>query len=324
LSKLKSGVIGVGSLGQHHARVYTELKDAELAGVADINVDQGQKVAERHKVPFYADYRELLQKVDAVSIAVPTTQHHQVARDALGQGKHVLLEKPITTTVEQAEELVKLAESNKLKLQVGHIERFNPAVRAAAGQVQNPMFIDCTRIAPFGGRNTDVPVVLDLMIHDIDIILTLVRSDLERVSAIGYSLVSEREDIANARLEFANGCVANITASRISAKKERKVRFFQRNAYISVDYLKPEVKVYKLKGEPKGTLDLAKLIDYSEPRLDKVEPLKAELSAFIDCIDRNTEPVVTGQDGLRALKVAEQILKEIGIKREIIKRNGQT
>jgi predicted dehydrogenase len=312
----------VGSLGQHHARVYTELENVELAGVADINVERGQEIAARHRVPFYADYRELLPRVDAVSIVVPTTLHHRVARDAMQQGRHVLLEKPITETVEQAEELVKLAEAKRLKLQVGHIERFNPAVRAAAGEVQDPMFIECTRISPFGGRNTDVPVVLDLMIHDIDIILTLVRSELERVSAIGCSLLSQREDIANARLEFANGCVANITASRISAKKERKVRFFQRNAYISVDYLKPGIRVYRLNGEPKGAPDLSKLVDYSEPRLDQVEPLKAELSAFADCIIKDTQPAVTGQDGLRALRVAEQILQEIEKRKKIIKRNN--
>ena len=309
--KVKIGVIGVGSLGQHHARVCTELPNAELAGVADIDPERGREIAGRHKVPFFADHRDLLKQVDAVSIVVPTTMHHQIARDALAAGKHVLVEKPITATVGQAEELLKLAGSRNLKLQSGHIERFNPAFKAAAAHIHDPKFIECLRISPFGGRNTDVPVVLDLMIHDIDIVLSLVNSELERVSAIGTSLVSGREDIANARLEFRNGCVASLTASRISGKKERRMRFFQEDSYISVDLLNPGVRVHRLKGDPRGVSDLSQAMELIEPKIDKVEQLKAELSAFVDCIIEDAVPVVTGQDGLRAMQAAEEIMAEI-------------
>ncbi|MCU0606184.1 MAG: Gfo/Idh/MocA family oxidoreductase [Candidatus Edwardsbacteria bacterium] len=312
MSKLRVGVIGVGSLGQHHARNYTEIKDVVLSGVADADPARALEIAVRHKTQAFADYRELLRQVDAVSVAVPTSLHHAVAKDVIAAGKHLLLEKPITSTIAQAREIVDLAGRAKIKLQIGHIERFNPALRAAAPHIRDPRFIECTRIAPYVTRGTDVPVVLDLMIHDIDIVLSFVRSPVERISAIGFNPVSDREDIANARLEFANGCVANVTASRISVKKERKVRFFQRNAYINVDYMKPDVKVYTLKGDPKGVLDLAKMVEYAEPRIDKVEPLKAELTAFVDCILHDTEPLVTGDDGLRALVVAEAILEDIG------------
>lgn len=311
MSKLKVGVIGVGSLGQHHARVYSEIKDVELIGVADSDPQRAEEIASKNKTKAFPDYRELLKQTQAVSVVVPTSLHYEVAKEVMASGNHLLLEKPITSKIAQAEELVDLAEKRSIKLQVGHIERFNPAIRAASEHIRDPKFIECTRIAPFVSRGTDVPVVLDLMIHDIDIILSFVRSPLKNISAIGFNLVSEKEDIANARLEFANGCVANVTASRISAKKERKIRFFQRNAYINVDYMKPEVKVYKLKGEPKGVLDLSKMVDYQELKLDKVEPLKAELSAFVDCVINGREPLVTGHDGLMALQVAGNILETI-------------
>lgn len=311
MSKLKVGVIGVGSLGQHHARVYSEIKEVELVGVADSDPQRAGEIAFKNKTKAFPDYRELLKQTQAVSVVVPTSLHYQVAKEVIASGNHLLLEKPITSKIAEAEELVKLAKEKAVKLQVGHIERFNPAIRAASEHISDPKFIECTRIAPFVSRGTDVPVVLDLMIHDIDIILSFVRSPLKVISAIGFNLVSEKEDIANARLEFANGCVANVTASRISVKKERKIRFFQRNAYINVDYMKPEARVYKLKGDPKGVLDLAKMVDYQELKIDKVEPLKAELSAFINCVAGNSVPLVTGQDGLMALKVAGDILKTI-------------
>ncbi len=316
MNKLKTGVIGVGSLGQHHARVYAELPGVHLVGVADADPARAREVAARHRAAAYEDYRGLLKEVQAVSIVVPTSLHHAVARDCLEAGVHVLVEKPIASDVAQAGELVALAKSRKLALQVGHIERFNPAVRAAAGHITDPKFVEVTRIAPFVARGTDVPVVLDLMIHDIDIILSFVRSPLETVSAIGFNLVSEKEDIANARLEFANGCVANVTASRISTKKERKIRFFQRNAYVNIDYMKPGVKIYRLKGEPKGVLDLARMVDITEPRLDRTEPLKAELESFARCVAEGREPLVTGEDGLRALEVAGRILEVIAEHRQ--------
>ena len=311
MSKLRVGVIGVGSLGQHHARVFTEIKNVELVGVADSDPQRAIEIAAKHKTQAFPDYRELLEQTQAVSVVVPTSLHYEVAKQVIAFGNHLLLEKPITSRIAEAEELVELAEKRSIKLQIGHIERFNPAIRAASDHINDPKFIECTRIAPFVSRGSDVPVVLDLMIHDIDIILSFVRSPIKSISAIGFNLVSEKEDIANARLEFANGCVANVTASRISVKKERKIRFFQRNAYINVDYMKPEVKVYKLKGEPKGVLDLSKMVDYQELKIDKVEPLKAELSAFVDCVVHGREPLVTGQDGLMALKVAGDILATI-------------
>jgi predicted dehydrogenase len=315
MDKLRVGVIGVGSLGQHHARVYTELPGAVLAGVADADPARAREVAGRHRVAAFGDYRELLKEVQAASIVVPTSLHHAVARDCLEAGVHILVEKPIAAAPVQAREMVALARSRKLVMQVGHIERFNPAVRAAAGFIDSPKFVEVTRIAPYAARGTDVPVVLDLMIHDIDIILSFVRSPLEGVSAIGFSLVSDKEDIANARLEFADGCVANVTASRISVKRERKIRFFQRNAYINIDYMKPEARVYTLKGEPKGVLDLAKLVDVREPRLDRVEPLRAELESFVRCVREGGVPLVSGEDGLRALEVAGRILEAMAERR---------
>ena len=311
MAKLKIGVIGVGSLGQHHARVCTELPNAELAGVADINPARGREIAARHKVPFFADHKDMLKQVDAVSIAVPTTMHHLIAMDALAAGKHVLVEKPITATVAQARELIALAEQNKLKLQAGHIERFNPALKAAAAYIKYPAFLECVRLTTYTGRNTDVSVVLSQMIHDIDIVLSLVDSELELVSAIGDSLASGSEDIANVRLEFKNGCVASLTASRISGKKERKMRFFQKDSYITVDFLNPGVKVHKLKGDPRGVSDLSQVMELIEPQIDKVEQLKAELGSFADCIINDTIPLVSGRDGLRALQVAEEIMGEI-------------
>ncbi len=318
MSKLKVGVIGVGSLGQHHARVYSEIKEVELVGVADSDPQRAEEIAAKNKTKTFSDYRELLKQTQAVSVVVPTSLHYAVAKEVIASGNHLLLEKPITSKISEAEELVKLAEEKAIKFQVGHIERFNPAIRAASEHISDPKFIECTRIAPFVSRGTDVPVVLDLMIHDIDIILSFVRSPLKTISAIGFNLVSEKEDIANARLEFANGCVANVTASRISAKKERKIRFFQRNAYINVDYMKPEVKVYKLKGDPKGMLDLAKMVDYRELKIDKIEPLKAELSSFLECIMKNNDPLVTGHDGLMALTVADAILAGISEHKKLV------
>ncbi len=312
---MRVGVIGVGSLGQHHARVYTELPGAVLVGVADADAARAGEIAGRHRVAAFGDYRDLLKEIQAVSIVVPTSLHYAVARDCLEAGVHVLVEKPIAATPDQAREMVALARSNKLVMQVGHIERFNPAVRAASGFIDSPKFVEVTRIAPYAARGTDVPVVLDLMIHDIDIILSFVRSDLEAVSAIGFSLVSDKEDIANARLEFADGCVANVTSSRISIKRERKIRFFQRNAYINIDYMKPEARIYTLKGEPRGALDLAKMVEIKEPRLDRVEPLKAELESFVNCVKGGKDPLVTGEDGLRALEVAGRILEAMSERR---------
>ncbi|RMH68346.1 MAG: gfo/Idh/MocA family oxidoreductase [Gemmatimonadetes bacterium] len=332
MPKLKMGVIGTGHLGQHHARVYTELKNAELIGIADASPERAAEIAGRHNVPGYTDYRELIPHCDAVNIAVPTQLHFEVAKAALEAGKHVLIEKPITSTIEQAEELLHLAHQQGVLIQVGHIERFNAAVIAMEGVIGTPLFIESHRLAPFVARGTDVAVVLDLMIHDLDIILSFVKSEPKAVHAAGASILSDSEDIANARIEFENGCIANVTTSRVSRETVRKIRFFQRDAYISLDYHKKSVEVIKLSpmvkqliGKSKqGYTELAQkaisggmninfdmLIERKHLPVKETEPLKLELQSFVDCIQAGRTPVVSGEDGLRALKMAYLILERM-------------
>jgi len=235
VDKVKVGVIGVGHLGRHHTRVYRQLPQAQLVGVHDIDSEKAQKVAKEFDTRYFENLDDLLERTDAVSLVVPTTIHYALACDILDQGKNLLIEKPITETVKQAEELVSLAGAKNVILQVGHIERFNPAFKAIENLKLEPKFIESHRLAQFNPRGTDVAVILDLMIHDLDLILSLVKSEVKRIDAAGVSVISDSEDIANARLTFENGCVANITASRISARPLRKMRLFQRNSYISLD-----------------------------------------------------------------------------------------
>jgi len=307
-STVKVAVIGVGHLGQHHARIYTELPGVALVAVADISEARRREVGSRLKIPAVADYRELLGRVDGVSVAVPTGAHHEVARAFLAAGSDVLIEKPITGTVADADELIALAARGGRILQVGHSERYNGAVQALAKLVQDPAFIEVHRMGPFPGRGTDVDVVLDLMIHDLDIILTLVKSEVTAVSAVGVPVVSDRVDIANARLEFASGCVANITASRVSGERLRKIRVFQRDTYFVLDYASQELNLFRQGGEDlPGRSRLTRI----EVPVSRVEPLRQELGDFADSIRTRRPPMVSGAAGRNALAVAVQIIERL-------------
>jgi predicted dehydrogenase len=299
-------VIGVGHLGQHHARIYAEMEGVELVAVVDTVEARRREVGGRLKVRALADYRELLGHVDGVSVAVPTAVHAAIAMDCLRAGADVLVEKPITRTVEEADALVSVADRQGRILQVGHSERYNGAVQALATAVQDPAFIEVHRMGPFPGRSTDIDVVLDLMIHDIDIILTLVKSPLTSVSAVGVPVVSERVDIANARLEFASGCVANITASRVSGERLRKIRVFQRDTYFVLDYASQELSLFRQVGGESGATRLTRI----EVPVARVEPLRQELTDFADSIRTRRAPLVTGAAGRDAVRVANAIVAQ--------------
>jgi predicted dehydrogenase len=305
---IKVAVIGVGHLGQHHARIYTELPGAELVAVADLSEARRRDVGGRLKVLAVADYRSLIGKVDAVSVAVPTAAHYPIALAFLQAGSDVLVEKPITQTVGEADVLIAAAAKGGRILQVGHSERYNGAVRALAGQVQDPGFIEVHRMGPFPGRGTDVDVVLDLMIHDIDIVLTLVKSPVTSVSAVGVPVVSGQVDIANARLEFASGCVANITASRVSGERLRKIRVFQRDTYFVLDYASQELNLFrKTPGDGSGKARLTRI----EVPVARVEPLRQELDDFLESVRTRRPPLVSGEAGREAVAVAAQIIERL-------------
>ena len=328
---LKVGVVGVGHLGKHHARIFAGMKDCKLVGIHDKIIERATEMAKLYNTEAFANYEDLLKAVDAVDIAATTTYHYDLAKPALEQGCHVFLEKPITTTIEQANELLEIANKKKLKIMVGHIERFNPVIMQVSNEIKNPMFIESHRLAPFTPRGSDVPVVLDLMIHDIDLIMSFVNSPIKDIRASGIGILTKSIDIANARLEFENGAIANVTASRISMKRERKIRFFQKDAYISVDF--QEQKVNLLKKSPKLVLllpqilagktdfDPADLVDMKEitPPEGGKDALTMELESFVHAIVNNKRPVVNGEDGARALEVALQILDSIEFKRTKIK-----
>ena len=307
MSTLKAGVIGVGHLGYFHARNFAALPAVELVGVTDIDEKRAREVADEVGTNAVDGYEALADVVDIVSVAVPTSKHFEVTEYLLKRNKHVLLEKPIATTMEEADELIRLSEQHGVTLQIGHSERFNTAVDTLRERLKKPIFIESHRLAPFTPRGCDVDVVLDLMIHDIDIILSLLRSPVERIiDAVGVPLVSEYEDIANARILFQNGCVANITASRISAEPMRKIRVFQPYTYFSLDYAAQEIKCYHLKKGPVDWNDPQTLI-VDEIHVEKEEPLKREIVAFIDSVLGNRPPVVTARDGREALDVATRI-----------------
>ena len=313
--KLRVGVVGVGHLGQHHARVYAELENCELMGVADLDVERGQEIAGRHGAKFYENYTELCRHVDALSIAVPTEHHHTVGMECLRRGIHVLIEKPIAKTLEEAEQLIELAAQQRCVLQVGHTERFNAAVVELAKIVRKPAFIESNRLSPFPERSTDIDVVLDIMIHDIDIILSLVKSPVKKLDAVGVPVMTSKIDIANTRLEFESGCIANVTASRVSLKQERKLRMFQPEKYISLDYQAQSLNVVEIK-HPERRHDFPNrrpMILPHQVDVSRREPLKAELEAFVDCVYTGGTPVVSGHDGRNALKTAFQILQTMRI-----------
>jgi predicted dehydrogenase len=300
---VRVGVVGVGALGQHHARVYADLPGARLAGVYDVNPARAGEIAARHGVPAFAQLRELLDAVEATSVAVPTVDHHRVARTLLEAGKDVLVEKPMTARLEEAEDLISLAKEKGAILQVGHIERFNPAVDALRKAALKPRFIEVHRLSPFSPRSLDVDVVLDLMIHDLDIVLCLDGSDAVQVDAVGVPVLTSKVDIANVRLRFASGLIANLTASRVSAEKVRKFRVFSPKSYISVDFAARSAQVYRLvegEGGPQITAERTAAPDE--------EPLRRQLAAFVVAVRDRSAPAVTGADGLRALALAHAVL----------------
>ena len=323
MSKLKVGVIGTGHLGKLHTKMFKSIENCELIGIYDSNLDQAKAVSEEFGVPSVTSLEDLLSKVDAASIAATTTAHYELAKKCFEKGVHVFIEKPITATIKEAEELVEISEKKKLNLQVGHIERFNPALIAMEKYINDPKFIQTDRLAQFNPRGTDVAVVLDLMIHDIDIILSLVKSDVVEVQANGVAVVSDHLDIANARLQFENGAVANVTASRISQKKMRKMRIFQKDTYVALDFVTGVSEAYRLLtpdaevvptqisfGEI-GVGEKRKKLVYEQPEQKEINALQYELQLFINSVINKTKPLVSGVDGLRALKVAQLIIQKI-------------
>lgn len=307
IKPLRTAVIGAGYLGKYHAEKYARLDNSRLVAVVDTNPEIAAEVAARHGTRGLTDYRELLGQVDAVSIVVPTSLHHAVARDFLAHGVHVLVEKPITETIRQADELIELARKNGLVLQVGHLERFNAALLALGDIIKEPRFIESHRLSPFKTRATDVNVILDLMIHDIDIILNLVKSELKDIDASGAKVLSSTIDIANARLRFANGCIANVTASRISLKAERKMRIFQNDCYISVDF-QNRILSRHAKGNGESAPGIPN-IESRETAYENDDALKSEIIAFLAAVENGKPPLVSGEDGRRALQTATEITR---------------
>jgi predicted dehydrogenase len=302
MKRIRAAVIGVGYLGKFHAEKYASLPDVELVAVVDSDSLRAAEVAAAVGAEPFSDFRELAGRVDLVSIVVPTRMHYETASFFLDNGIHVLLEKPITTTVKEAENLISVAESNGLVLQVGHLERFNPALQAVRSEIIRPGFIDAVRVAPYKPRGTDVSVVLDLMVHDLDIISTLINSKIASISASGASVYSSEPDIANARIEFVNGATANVTASRISLKSERRMLIFQENAHISVDFQNRRSAIYrKGEGESAPGVPAVSINEIDVPQSDQI---LAEIKAFIDSVRTRNSPVVTGSDGMRALEIA--------------------
>ncbi len=309
MKKVRVGVVGVGYLGKFHAEKYAQMADVELVGVVDTNPSQAEKIAEYFNTHAYTRHHQLFGKVDAVSIAVPTPAHFDVGMDFLNHDVDVLIEKPMTTSLEEADKLIEAADAKGLILQVGHLERYNPAVVALQDIVTAPLFIESHRLSIYKDRNVDVSVVLDLMIHDIDIILNFVQSEVKSIHAAGAPVICEHVDIANARLEFENGCVANVTASRISAKNQRKIRIFQKDAYVSVDFAKQEITVIRRSDD-----DVEGLIpgmDIQQISFAKADALEDELTAFINAVSRREVPRVSGRVGRQALMIALSIMEQI-------------
>ncbi|MBA5791855.1 Gfo/Idh/MocA family oxidoreductase [Flavobacterium sp. xlx-214] len=319
---LKIGVLGAGHLGKIHLRLLNQSEKYELVGFYDPSEENAKKVAAEFGYHSFNSISDLIAAVDVVDIVTPTLSHYDCAVEAIKAKKHIFLEKPISNTVEEAEHIITLAQEYNVKGQVGHVERFNPAFKAVKDKINNPMFIETHRLAEFNPRGTDVPVVLDLMIHDIDAILSVVNSPVKDIHATGTAVISDSPDIANARIEFENGCVANVTSSRISMKNMRKARFFQKDAYISVDYLDKICEVVKMKDAPEipGDFDLIlqnaegvkKQIYFDNPKVDSNNAILDELETFADAITNNTTPIVTLQDGTNALRIAHRIINCFG------------
>lgn len=317
---LKIGVFGAGHLGKFHLNNWKEIPGIELVGFYDPNDDTANAVSEKYQIPRFLDAGLLMDICDAIDVVAPTTSHFELCEKAIKKGKHVFVEKPLANTMDEARQLVELAKESGIKFQVGHVERFNPAFLAIKDMQLNPMFIEVHRLAQFNPRGTEVSVILDLMIHDIDIILSIVKSDVKTISASGVGVMTETPDIANVRIEFHNGCVANLTSSRISMKKMRKIRLFQKDSYIGIDFLNKKTEIIKLK-EPQDSNVFAfdietpsgkKTIAMANPIVPEVNAIKRELEEFKDAILNNTRTVVSEMDGLMAMDVAHQILEKIG------------
>ena len=316
---LKAGVIGAGHLGKIHLKLLQQSSEYELIGFYDGDKQRAKEIEDEFGYKSFETAEALIEAVDMIDVVTPTIAHFETSKKALTAGKHLFVEKPITSTYQQAEDLISLAKKHNVKGQVGHVERFNPAFTAIKDKIGQPMFIEAHRLAEFNPRGTDVPVVLDLMIHDIDVILSVVDSKVKNVYASGVSVISETPDIANARIQFENGCVANLTASRISLKNMRKARFFQKDAYISVDFLERKCEVVKMKDAPKDPDDFAMILQNAEgvkkqiyfenPKVDTNNAILDELDSFAQAIKNNTEPVVTLEQGAEALKVANMVIE---------------
>ncbi|WP_034921112.1 Gfo/Idh/MocA family protein [Gillisia sp. CAL575] len=316
---LKAGVIGAGHLGKIHLKLLQQSSEYDLIGFYDGDKQRAKEIEGEFGYRSFDSAEALIEAVDMIDVVTPTITHFETAKKAIISGKHLFVEKPITSTYAEAEELIQLAKKHQVKGQVGHVERFNPAFTAVKDKIGQPMFIEAHRLAEFNPRGTDVPVVLDLMIHDIDVILSVVKSKVKNVSASGVSVISETPDIANARIQFENGCVANLTASRISLKNMRKARFFQRDAYISVDFLERKCEVVKMKDAPKDPDDFAMILQNAEgvkkqiyfenPTIDTNNAILDELESFAQAINNNTEPVVSLEQGAEALKVANMVIE---------------
>lgn len=305
--RVTTAVIGVGYLGKFHAEKYAASEKAKLVGVVDVDPQRAKEIGASVGAPTFSDYRQLFGRVQCVSIAVPTRYHYRVARDFIAAGVDVLVEKPLTADIGEARELVAAAESKGVIMQVGHLERFNPAIRRLENVIKEPKFVECHRLAPFVERGTDVDVVLDLMIHDIDVIASLVRAPVARVEAVGVSVLTDKPDIANARITFANGCIANVTSSRVSLKRERKVRFFQPDAYISIDYDQRRAQIFHKPAPGAGWLDIrGENIEIADG-----DALADEIDSFLDCVRTRTLPLVGGAEGLRALEIASLISAQL-------------
>jgi predicted dehydrogenase len=316
---LKIGVFGVGHLGKFHLNNWKEIEGTELVGFYDPSDETAAEVAEKYQLKRYTSPEELLSLVDAIDIIAPTNHHFKLCEMAIRKGKHIFVEKPLAYTMDEARKLVNMAKEANIKVQVGHVERFNPAYQAIQGMYLNPMFIEVHRLAQFNPRGTEVSVILDLMIHDIDIILSLVKSDVKNISASGVAVMTDTPDIANVRIEFNNGCVANLTSSRISMKRMRKMRLFQKDAYIGIDFLEKKTEIIKLKqpeDENVFSFDLetpngTKTIAISNPEIEAGNAIKAELTAFADAIRLNKPTIVSEIDGYLAMEVAHKILDKI-------------
>jgi len=308
MKKIKVGVIGVGSLGQHHARVFAELAGARLVGVADVDRARAIAIAGRHGCRAVTDYRELLPDVEAVSVVTPTLLHHVIARACLEAGRHVLVEKPLAATVEEARDLVAAASDRDVTLQVGHIERFNAAFRATRGAIKEPTLIECRRWAPFTSRGADVDVVLDLMVHDLDLVLGLISAPVQEIQASGVSILSATTDVAQARVVFQNGCVATFSANRVAQSKVREVRILQPEGYVVIDLAQQTARVGRRTMGTSGRYEVLT----EQVRGDGREPLKLELEAFVDAVRNGAQPLVSGREGAAALELAYAIINAIG------------